>query len=220
MQQDLLLLEGCKLWRRRIAKGPCGSSSEEEEVPGVPSTQGQPCQEPEPAAGLEGETSPARDAAKPRAVPASPEPGSPSHSLLEITGRGGRVGGGVWDQGGPHPAAALRASQGELPGGSHGQQRGCYSPKQAASSAGSGDAGSGLRAQGWGISKGKPAGISDAAACVSPVHPCATSHPPRGQPRGKTHSRRSLRPRPAAWGVAERGGSPKSRSELCSSCME
>lgn len=87
-QQDLLLLEGCKLSRRRIAEGPRGSSSEEEEVPGVPSTQAQPCQEPEPAAGLEGETSPARDAAKPRAVPASPEPGSPSRSLLEITGGG------------------------------------------------------------------------------------------------------------------------------------
>lgn len=71
----------------------------------------------------------------------------------------------VWDQGGPHPAAALHASQCKFLGGSHGQKKGYTVPStlQAVPRLGEGGAGSGLRAQGCRggrISKGKTAGIN------------------------------------------------------------
>lgn len=84
MQQDLLLLEGCKYRGDALPRVPmawhCGSSSEEEEVPGVPSTQPQPCQEPEPAAGLQKKP-------HPRGTLPSQEPSQPARGQARQASR-------------------------------------------------------------------------------------------------------------------------------------
>lgn len=135
-KQDLLL-KACKYQGGCVARWQwrwhCRSSSEEEEVPGMPSTPSTALPRPRASGGAAEETSPVRDAAKPRAIPASPGPGLPSHSLLEITGEPGGVGG--LGPGWPPPCRSPACFPVQVLGREPRAEKGLYGPKHAASSA-------------------------------------------------------------------------------------
>lgn len=170
-------------------------------MPRLPSSQVQPWQEPEPAVGLQKKP-------HPRGMLPSQELSWPAqgwaHQAAGGMGSQGVLGAG-WPAPCHSPACFALGRKSPAPKGLEG-------PKNAASS---GDAGSSLRAQGWGgISKGRLAGISDAAACVTPVHSCATSQPPWGQSMGKSAPRGDRVPGQLSQEVPQRS------SLLCSSYME